>query len=165
MLPGVEPRDRYGRLLAHLYLPDGRLAAEELVRSGLGFALAVGRNNGLADCLFAAESETRLKRERLWRQSPIAAADVSRAGFAVVRGRVTRMTATRRGLYVDLDDHLALFLPQVLANEVRGQNWRKGQFLEARGWVIDRLRRQGRLSVGQQRWLLKVTQKYHLQSH
>ncbi len=164
LLPGVESRDRYGRLLAHLYLSDGGLAAEGLVRSGLGFALAVGRNDRLADCLFAAESEARQQRARLWQQSPVAAAEIDRAGFALVRGRVTRVTPTRRGLYIDLDDHLALFLPRALAAELQGEQWRKGQLLEARGWVIDRLQRQERLFSGQQRWLLKMAQKHHIQA-
>lgn len=165
LLPGVEPRDRYGRLLAHLYLSDGRLAAEELVRSGLGYALAVGRNGRLADCLFAAEREVRQSRGQLWQQSPIAAAKVDRAGFALIRGRVTRVTPTRRGLYLDLDDRLALFLSPALVAEMQAENWRQGQLVEARGWVIDRLQRQRRLVAGQQRWLLKLAHKYHLQSH
>ncbi len=165
LLPGVESHDRYGRLLAHLYLSDGRLAAEELVRAGLGYALAVGGNSRLAACLFAAERDARQQHDRLWQQPPVAAAAIDRAGFAMVRGHITRMTSTRRGLYVDLDDQVALFLSQALVAEVQAQNWRTGQPLEVRGWVVDRLQRQSRLSEGQQRWLLKVTHKYHLKLH
>lgn len=31
-------RDRYGRLLRYVYLPDGRLVEKELIKSGYGFA-------------------------------------------------------------------------------------------------------------------------------
>lgn len=31
-------RDRYGRLLRYVYLPDGRLVEEELIKNGYGFA-------------------------------------------------------------------------------------------------------------------------------
>ena len=31
-------RDRYGRLLRYIYLPDGRLIEEELIKNGYGFA-------------------------------------------------------------------------------------------------------------------------------
>jgi micrococcal nuclease len=31
-------RDRYGRLLAYLYLPDGRCVNAEIIREGSGFA-------------------------------------------------------------------------------------------------------------------------------
>ena len=164
LLPGVESHDRYGRLLAHLYLADGRLAAEELVRAGLGYALAVGGNRRLAACLFAAERDARQKHDRLWQQPPVAAAEIDRAGFAMVRGHITRVTSTRRGLYIDLDRHLALFLPNALLNSSVSDHWRTGQPLEVRGWVVDRLQRQSRLSEGQQRWLLKVTHKYHLKT-
>lgn len=165
LLPGKEPMDRYGRLLAHLYLPDGRLAAEGLVRAGLGYALAAGGNDRLANCLFAIESEARPKRERLWRQSPLAATAVNRAGFVVVRGHVTQVTRTRRGLYIDLDRHLALFLPRSLQHDLQGKNWQAGQLLEARGWVVDRLQRQRGLTAGQRRWVLKVMHKYHIRQH
>jgi endonuclease YncB( thermonuclease family) len=36
--PTNQDRDRYGRLLRYVYLPDGRLLSEELVRNGYGFA-------------------------------------------------------------------------------------------------------------------------------
>lgn len=36
--PKNQNRDRYGRLLRYIYLPDGRLVAAELIRSGYGFA-------------------------------------------------------------------------------------------------------------------------------
>ncbi|GAA0793749.1 thermonuclease family protein [Marinobacterium sediminicola] len=165
LLPGSESRDRYGRLLAHLYLPDGRLAAEWMVREGLGYALAMGSDERLADCLFEAEQEARQKSERLWQQSPVAAGDVSQSGFAVVRGRVTRITPTRRGLYIDLDQHLALFLSEDVVDEVGADLWQTGQVLEARGWLVDRLQRQQNLAAGQQRWLLRVMHKYHIREH
>jgi len=36
--PGVRPRGKYGRLLAWVYLPDGRLLNEVLVREGYAYA-------------------------------------------------------------------------------------------------------------------------------
>ena len=45
----VERRDRYGRLLAHVRLEDGRSVGEELAREGLGVPVAYGQNrSGLA---------------------------------------------------------------------------------------------------------------------
>lgn len=165
LLPGVDPRDRYGRLLAHLYLPDGQLAAEGLIRSGLGFALAVGRNDRLADCLFAAEDPAQQQQLALWRQAPLAAGRVNRAGFAVVQGRVTKITPTRRGLYIDLDQNLALFLPRTLLASIERQDWQPGDRLQARGWISDRLQRRKSLASGQQRWLITLTHKQHLRNN
>ncbi len=164
VFPGVESHDRYGRLLAHLYLQDGRLVAEEMVRAGLGHALAVGSNHRLADCLFAAEREVRQQAEKLWSLPLVMAGDIKHAGFVLAQGRVTRITSTRRGMYLDLDDNLALFLPQSLVGELPESEWRKGQLLEVRGWVVDRLQRRNNVSEGQMRWLLSVTHKYHIHS-
>jgi len=36
--PTNQNRDRYDRLLRYVYLPDGRLVEEELIRNGYGFA-------------------------------------------------------------------------------------------------------------------------------
>jgi len=166
LLPGVESQDRYGRLLAHLYLPnenlsDGELAAEGLVRSGLGYALAVGANSRLADCLFAAEETARSARQRLWQQAPVEASAIASAGFAVVRGRITRVTPIARGTYIDLDRTVALFVPRsVMATAP--EHWREGQIIVARGWVVDRLQRQSALRSGQLRWRLNITHPHHL---
>ncbi|MDY6890283.1 MAG: thermonuclease family protein [Pseudomonadota bacterium] len=157
LLPGVERRDRYGRLLAHLYWRD-ELVAEQMLRQGLGFALALGANTRLADCLFSAENAARGAAAGVWRDAPRAARALDKPGFAVVSGRISRITPTRSGRYLDLDDHLALFLPAALAE----RQLRVGQRVEARGWVQDRLQRQSRLRRGQQRWLLRITTKRHL---
>jgi len=36
--PQSDNRDRYGRLLRYVYLPDGRLVEDELIKNGYGFA-------------------------------------------------------------------------------------------------------------------------------
>lgn len=36
--PTNQNRDRYGRLLRYVYLPDGRMVEEELIKNGYGFA-------------------------------------------------------------------------------------------------------------------------------
>ncbi len=164
VLPGVEPRDRYGRVLAHVYLQDGRLVAEELVRAGLGHALAVGGNSRLAPCLFDAEREVRKTSEHLWLSSPKAVRAIKRGGFVLVRGRVTQVTPARNGVYIDLDRHLAVFVPKGLTDEVPVSEWRKGQLLEVRGWVVDRLQQRNNLPEGHMRWLLRITHKYHIHS-
>ncbi len=40
----VEKRDRYGRLLAYMYLPDGRMLNEEIVKAGYANILTVPPN-------------------------------------------------------------------------------------------------------------------------
>lgn len=162
LLPGAERKDRYGRLLAHLYW-QGELISEQMVRQGLGFALAVGANTRLEACLFRAEAASRATGMGVWQHAPRPAAEIGSPGFAVIRGRISRITPTRAGHYIDLDDHLALLLPNTLAERFKGL--RVGERVEARGWVVDRLRRSQRLSPGQQRWLIRISAERHLNSY
>ena len=162
LLPGAERQDRYGRLLAHLYW-RGELIAEKMLQQGLGFALAVGANTRLADCLFSAETPARVASEGVWQRAPRTAMEIDKPGFALVIGRISRITQARTGYYIDLDDHLALFLPEKLG--VDHARMQVGDRIEARGWVQDRLQRQNRLSHGRQRWLLRITADRHLQAN
>ena len=50
-------RDRYGRLLAAVYLEDGRSVSEELARAGLGIPIAVGANRSHLAAVKSAQSE------------------------------------------------------------------------------------------------------------
>ncbi|MBV0934319.1 thermonuclease family protein [Marinobacterium weihaiense] len=160
LLPGAERADRYGRRLAHLYLPDGTLAAELLVARGLGYVLARSARPELTACLFAAETSARRAGLGVWQSAPLAAERVRRSGFAVLQGRISRITPTRRGTYIDLDDHLAVFVStSVMAGSPR---WQIGRRLQVRGWVVDRLQRHKSLRPGQQRWRLDLTHSLHL---
>lgn len=164
LVPGLESEDRYGRLLAHLYLPDGQLAAEMLLREGLGYALAIGRNTRLLQCLFAADADARIAGRGVWAQKPQAAANVSEAGFALVSGRISRITPTRQGVYVDLDEHLALLFSSELFEKLTS-GLQPGQRVQVRGWIVDRLEGRRSLPKQGQRWLLKVSHLRHLQSN
>jgi micrococcal nuclease len=70
-----EPRDKYGRALAYAWLPDGRLANEEIVRAG--FALAFdynGKNVRYLDRIVAAEEAARQTRTGFWAAGEVACA-------------------------------------------------------------------------------------------
>jgi endonuclease YncB( thermonuclease family) len=58
-------RDRYGRLLRYVYLPDGRLVAEELIKNGYGFAYTVFPF-AKKDVFVAAEENAKSANKGLW---------------------------------------------------------------------------------------------------
>lgn len=159
LVPGLERRDKYGRLLAHLVI-NGEPVAEQLLEQGLGFAVGIPPNLRLSDCLFDAERRARNQGAGLWRQTPVRAARaVAKGGFALVSGRVTKVDQARNAVYVELDDHLVLKVSSTTL--LAGAEWRRlmGKEVEARGWVIDR----GRLSKpGRKRWLIDVSDRRHL---
>jgi micrococcal nuclease len=65
--PGVQERDRYGRLLVYLYV-DGDMFNEVLVRRGYASALTVPPNVEHADTFVKLAREARRRNAGLWSQ-------------------------------------------------------------------------------------------------
>lgn len=140
---GRDAHDRYGRLLAHLYLPDGRNLSRLLLAEGLGLAVAVPPNLRHLECYFAAEAEARAARRGLWSGHPVVAATdlpASAEGFHLVRGRILRVGNSRRSLWLNLEGGLALRIDRAdLANfpDLK-PDVLEGRELEVRGWIYRR---------------------------
>ena len=64
---GVDPRDRYGRALAYVYLRDGRMLNMVLVRRGYAQPLTIPPNDELAPRFVAAARGARRRGAGLWR--------------------------------------------------------------------------------------------------
>lgn len=62
----VAPKDRYGRLLAYAFLPDGRLINEEMARSGFAVALVYPPNVRYVERIRAGVAAARSDRRGLW---------------------------------------------------------------------------------------------------
>ena len=65
----VEKQDRYGRTLAYLWLPDGRMVNEEVARSGYALVLSYPPNVRHIDRMRAAVEEAKRERRGLWATS------------------------------------------------------------------------------------------------
>jgi micrococcal nuclease len=63
---GADPRDRYGRALAYVYLDDGRMLNMVLVRRGFAQPLTIPPNVELADRFVAAARAAREREVGLW---------------------------------------------------------------------------------------------------
>ncbi|WP_271409550.1 thermonuclease family protein [Pseudomonas sp. Q1-7] len=156
---GREPRDHYGRTLAHLYDRLGRNLEERLLLEGLGFHVAFAPNGALVDCLAVAEREARRAGRGVWRQSPYRTPwQLRQSGFALVGGTVTRVERNRGGIWLQLDGPLVLRVePKRLGQfDVAALRGLVGRRVEARGWVIDRGRRGG-VNTMESRWMLPLT--------
>jgi micrococcal nuclease len=64
---GIDPRDRYGRALAYIYLDDGRMFNEILVERGYATPLTIPPNVDYADRFVAAARRAREAGRGLWR--------------------------------------------------------------------------------------------------
>ena len=63
---GEEPRDQYGRFLAHLWLADGRMLGQVLVGEGFAELLTIEPNTRYAERFEAAEERARQMGRGLW---------------------------------------------------------------------------------------------------
>jgi micrococcal nuclease len=64
---GVEPRDRYGRALAYVYLEDGRMFNELLAEQGFARPLTIPPNDRFAGRFRAEARQARASGRGLWR--------------------------------------------------------------------------------------------------
>lgn len=62
----IEQKDKYGRTLAYLYLPDGTFVNAELVRQGYAQTLTIPPNVRHADQFKELQKEARMARRGLW---------------------------------------------------------------------------------------------------
>jgi micrococcal nuclease len=62
----LEQRDRYGRLLAYLWLPNGTMVNEEIISSGFAYPLTVPPNVKYQDRFLTGFRDSRRKQLGLW---------------------------------------------------------------------------------------------------
>ena len=65
----VEPRDRYGRILAYVYLPDGSMVNEQMLEMGYASPLTIPPNVKYVDRLTNAAKRGRAANRGLWASS------------------------------------------------------------------------------------------------
>ena len=63
----VQERDRYGRLLGYVYLSDGKMLNEEIVRAGYASLMTYPPNVKYQERFLGAYKEARENRRGLWR--------------------------------------------------------------------------------------------------
>jgi len=149
--PGAEPKDRYGRLLAHVHSPGGHNLAERLVRTGLGAVLAIPPNLAHLACLQQAEAAARRDGKGIWQHWPLSVEQLDRdsAGkFVVIRGEILDVRRSRRSLWLNLVGGLSLRIDRDDLERFEGLDPEglAGTGIEARGW-IKRSRRGMRIRI------------------
>lgn len=148
-----EQRDRYGRLLAHLYLTDGVNLQAELVAAGLAATLVVPPNEWNHECYAALEDAARSAALGIWkldRFQPVPAQRLSgkTRGFRIVTGKVQRVGEGRKNLWLNLAPMMALRIPKedLVHFTTLPPRSLLGRRLEARGYV-ERRREELRITV------------------
>lgn len=134
----AERQDRYGRTLAHAYLPDGRSLAEVLLAAGLASQLTVPPNAWQWRCYQAVERAARAARRGLWalpewdlRDAASLAADAR--GRVRLRDRVAGVEPRRSGTRLRLASGIVVWVPAEDASAFPDFDTYLGREVEVRG--------------------------------
>ena len=139
----TEREDRYGRSLAHAYLPDGRNLTALLLEEGLASTLVVPPNLRWWTCYREAERRARAAGRGLWalpghRVHEAATLDPALRGFVLVRGRVRERQPRRAGVRLLLDGGLVVWSGRADLAYFPAPERLVGQRVEVRGMLRQR---------------------------
>lgn len=135
-------KDRYGRLLAHLYVNEDDNVEVQLLERGLGTVLTVPPNLWNASCYVAAERRAQAAKNNIWSVPPIESASLAKrsadfSGYKVVAGRILRSERERDTLSLHLDGGLTVYISSRDLPYFDG-TWPKrveGVMLQVKGWL------------------------------
>jgi endonuclease YncB( thermonuclease family) len=145
--PGIDRRDRYRRLLAHVYTPDGDNLTAAMLRQGLGYQVVVAPNLSHLECYRDAEREARGAGRGLWREAVRNAKTLrsDETGFHLLQGRVLSVGRSRHAVWLELLGGASVKIPWRVWQAMTAQEPETfvDRQLEVRGWfyrVKDSLR-------------------------
>lgn len=149
-----ERHDRYGRVLAHPYLPDGRSISRILLDEGLAAAVVVPPNLWHSRCYLEHERAAREAGVGLWSGARFLEREARAlrrgdGGFTLLRGRVEAVRESRRNLWLALEGKAVLRIPKSSLGDFTeyDPHTLAGRLVEARGWLAYH-RGEWRMSVG-----------------
>jgi len=149
VLFGKDQRDRYKRWLAHIFTLDNKNITAELIKKGLGFAIAIPPNIRFLKCYQDAEHYAQKQKLGIWNHQyshaiPVDSLKNSASGFLQVKGIVQRVGESRTSFWLNLNPKFALrILKKDLTyfSKYRPKDLLK-QRLIARGWIYKRKNKQ-----------------------
>ena len=138
----TENRDHHGRLLRHLFLPDGTNLQAALLAAGLATPLVMPPSLGFLRCYQQAADAALNARAGLWGRTEYQAADAGALpadtrGYRMVRDRVVQGHWTRGGAWLELSGPLSVTIPAASFREFDRDAVAAlpGQYAEFRGMV------------------------------
>jgi endonuclease YncB( thermonuclease family) len=136
---GSDRQDRYGRTLAHIFLPDGTNLAQQLLIQGLAVRVAFPPNLWAQECYQQAENHARRHQQGLWQQLITAAhaLPADSTGFHIIEVTVDRVGFSKKSVWLNFRGHFAARIAREDVKQFRDINFKqlKGRTLQIRGWV------------------------------
>ena len=162
---GQDAEDHYGRVLAHVYRPDGRSLEAYLLALGLAAQITIAPNLAHWQCLSDIESKARKQLRGLWAEPYYVTRQANQlvakdAGYRRVAGKIERILSARNGTWwVEFEGSLSL---RIAASNQRYFDRSRldsliGKSVEVSGWLIDRKNDQKVIKKGYSRWMLNIS--------
>ncbi|EXJ09515.1 MULTISPECIES: thermonuclease family protein [Nitrincola] len=141
---GQERKDRYGRSLAYLFLPDGTNLQRALLSDGWVMQVHVAPNLEFAECLAQFERQAEQQAKRIWSQNEYSPGLLSTEipdsarGAAVVHGQVVRVGQSAEFVWINLEGGVALQIRRSDLPRFDSLSFDQieGKTLRVRGWLI-----------------------------
>ncbi len=101
----MERVDKYGRFLSHVFTRQGRNISALMLKYGLASLMTVPPNTQFVECYLRQEKSARRGVRGLWRLARyqmLSVSELSRAGYQVLRGRVTNVRKGKNAVWLSL---------------------------------------------------------------
>jgi len=145
---GGQKKDRYGRLLAHLFLDDGRWVQGELLRKGLARVYTFSDNRAIVPEMLALEKQARQNKQGLWSRENYKVKKQENArkylnSFQLITGTVKQVAKVRSRYYLNFGDDwrqdftIVITAPaarKFIKAGLKPENF-EGKKIEIRGWL------------------------------
>ncbi|GJL75350.1 thermonuclease family protein [Nitrosomonas sp.] len=139
----LEKHDKYNRLLAHVFLPDGKHLNLELLRNGLAFVSIIPPNIRHADQFSQAQKQAEKKKLGIWKLPeyqvhPLSQITSGHKGWRRYIGALKKIQHRRRYTYLIFNDHVNIRIANDHHSHFPELETYLGKKLEVRGWLSRR---------------------------
>ena len=140
----VEKKDKYGRLLAHIFTEDKLHINLELVKKGLASVNIYPPSLKYTDELLEAEQQAELNKLGIWgydEYKPKQVSDIKKGrfkGWQRVQGKIKNIRHARKSSYLEFSDSFSLKIKHKTLSLFPKLESYQGKQVEVRGWVSKR---------------------------
>lgn len=138
-----ETEDRHGRLLAHVFTPEGKNIQAQLLSEGLAVWITVPPNLDYMECYQQHEHVARRSKTGIWNaqfRTPRSTATltIKDRGFQWISGRVTRIGQGRKNIWINFENHVAARIHKKDLQYFQEKSFTalKGRTIILKGWMF-----------------------------
>lgn len=167
---GEQQRDRYDRLLGHLFLEDGRNIESLILMQGFGFLVAIHPNVSMLPCQKTARDLARVNKSGVWAQAAynaVKSQDVTsgNTGFARVSGFLQSVTQSKQHWWLQMDGSVVLRIAKKdqAFFDLDTLKAMQGKRILASGWMINRSNSRSVTKKKYSPFMLLLTHPVHIE--